>query len=409
MTERLQPRNTPELVDAIRSAVAARTPFEIMSRGTKRGLGRPLRCDRILDLSALSGIDLYEPEELVMTAAAGTPLAEIGDALAERRQQLAFEPPDLGPLLGAGAGQATIGGIFACNLSGSRRIKAGAARDHLLGFTAVSGRGEEFRAGGRVVKNVTGYDLPKLLTGSYGTLAAMASLTFKVLPAPETTRTLLLRGLDDASAIDALSRAAGSPFEVAGAAHLPAGPAARVLDGLAPAVGAATALRLEGFGPSVASRGGGLTALLSPFGEVELLDDDRSAVFWRRIRDVEPFVGDDRIVWRLSVPPADGAEAVAALGGGWEHYYDWGGGLIWIAAGIEAAGPDAGASRVRAAVSATSGHATLIRAPAEIRAAVDVFQPPAGALAALSRRVKRSFDPEGVLNPGRMYAADLDE
>lgn len=402
-TEILKPATADDVLDALRWAAAEEKPLEIAGGGSKRALGRPVQAGHTLDLSALAGITLYEPEELVMTAGAGTRLAEIEDTLAGRRQQLAFEPADLGPLLGGAADAGTIGGVFSCNLAGPRRIKIGAARDHLLGLSAVSGRGEAFRAGGRVVKNVTGYDLPKLLTGAYGTLAALVDLTFKVLPAPETTRTVILQGLDDRRAVSALSQALQSPYEIAGAAHLPPGPAAHI-----PAVstsgGAVTALRVEGFGPSVAARGDGLRTLLAPFGPVADLGPEDSLALWRAVRDVRPFVGDGRIVWRLSVPPMAGpsvAEAVGLAGG---HYYDWGGGLVWLALDPRDAGDDGGAARVRAAVAASGGHATLIRAPDTLRAAVPVFQPQPAALAALSARVKESFDPRRILNPSRMYA-----
>lgn len=386
--EILRPDNEVQVLEAVRWAVAEDAPLELRSGGTKRALGRPVRADRTLDLSGLSGIALHEPEELVMSCGPGTSLAEVEAALSTNRQQLAFEPPDLGPLLGAPAGGATMGGIFSCNLSGPRRIKAGAARDHLLGLSAVSGRGEAFKAGGRVVKNVTGYDVCKLMTGAYGTLGALTGLTFKVLPAPEEIRTVVIRGMEDEAAVEAMSLALQSPHDVSGGAHLPA------------ALGdkARTAIRLEGFGPSVAYRSGKLAEALSGFGEVDFLDDEVSADFWRGVRDVRPFVGDDRIVWKLSVPPAQGAAVAAAIGAA--HFFDWGGGLIWVALLPEETD---GAARVREAVDASGGHATLVRAPDPVREATDVFHPQPAALAALTARVKNSFDPKRILNPGRMY------
>ncbi|MEO3433406.1 glycolate oxidase subunit GlcE [Inquilinus sp. CAU 1745] len=386
--EILHPDNEAQVLDAVRWAAAEEVRLELRSGGTKRALGRPVRADRTLDLSGLSGIALHEPEELVMSCGPGTSLAEVAAALSASRQQLAFEPPDLGPLLGAPAGEATLGGVFSCNLSGPRRIKAGAARDHLLGLSAVSGRGEAFKAGGRVVKNVTGYDVCKLMTGAYGTLGALTGLTFKVLPAPEETRTVVVRGLEDEAAVEAMGLALRSPHDVSGAAHLPA-----ALGGEA-----RTAIRLEGFGPSVAYRSGKLTEALSAFGEMDFLDDEVSADFWRGVRDVRPFVGDDRIVWKLSVPPAQGAAVAAAIGAA--HFFDWGGGLIWVALPPEEID---GAARVRAAVDASGGHATLVRAPDSVRGATDVFHPQPAALAALTARIKDSFDPKRILNPGRMY------
>jgi len=401
--ETLAPETREQVVEALAWAVAEDAPLEIIGRGSKRALGRPLQAAHSLDLSRLDGITLYEPEELVLSARAGTPLATIEAALEEKRQMLAFEPADLGPLLGGAAGAASIGGVLACNLSGPRRIKAGAARDHFLGVQAVSGRGELFKSGGRVVKNVTGYDLCKLLCGSYGTLAAMTDVTVKVLPRPEKTWTVLVTGLDDTQALIAMTRALGSPHEVSGAAHLPAAQAATSrVSYVAGAGTSVTALRLEGPGPSVEYRCAALRRELADLGATEELHSHNSLSFWRELRDVSPFVGrDDLAVWRISVAPSAGPTVVAAIGDA-EAFYDWGGGLLWLA--LPATG-GAGATQVRAAVQAAGGgHATLIRAPEALRAAEAVFQPQDAARAMLSERVKDGFDPKRVLNPGRMYA-----
>jgi glycolate dehydrogenase FAD-binding subunit len=406
----LAPQTRDQVVEAVAWAVAEGAPLEILGRGSKRGLGRPSQAAHSLDLSGLDGITLYEPEELVLSARSGTSLAAIEAALDEQRQMLAFEPADWGPLLGGPADAASIGGVLACNLSGPRRIKAGAARDHFLGFEAVSGRGEVFKSGGRVVKNVTGYDLCKLLAGSYGTLAAMTDVTVKVLPRPEKTYTVLLFGLDDTRALVAMTRALGSPHEVSGAAHLPAALAAGSgVSYVSGAGGAVTALRLEGPGPSVLYRCAALRRELADLGPSDELHSRNSLAFWRELRDVAPFVGQaDKAVWRLSVAPGDGpgvAAAIAAAEPAAQAFYDWGGGLVWVALPISgSAGGDGGSGAVRAAVAAAGGHATLIRAPQELRAAEAVFQPQDAATAALTARVKDGFDPNRVLNPGRMYA-----
>jgi glycolate oxidase FAD binding subunit len=397
MTDLLKPRDAKDVEAAVQWALADGRTLEVVGHGTKRAIGRAAQWDLSLDLSALSGVTLYEPEELVLSAKAGTPLAEIEALLAANNQELAFEPMDYGPLLGIPGG-GTIGGALAANLSGPRRIKAGAARDHFLGFTAVSGRGETFKSGGRVVKNVTGYDLCKVLAGSYGTLAVMTDVTVKVLPRAETEETLLVLGLDDAAAARAMSAAMGSSNDVSGAAHLPAAVASRVSNVGGKAV---TALRLEGVAPSVAHRLQALETLLKPFGAIAGLDEAPSRSFWTAARDVTPFAGDDRVLWRISTAPARGHEAAAAIGQAAELFYDWAGGLIWAAL---PASDDAGAALVRHATAAVGGHATLIRAPAAVRAAVAVFPPQDAAVAALTRRIKESFDPKGVLNAGRMYA-----
>jgi glycolate oxidase FAD binding subunit len=403
MTDALKVRDAKDVEDAVRWALAEGKALEIAGRGSKRGLGRPSQTDLTLDLSGLSGVMLYEPEELVLSAKAGTPLAEVEALVGSKGQQLQFEPMDYGPLLGVGVGSGSLGGALAANLAGPRRIKAGAARDHFLGVSAVSGRGETFKSGGRVVKNVTGYDLCKVLAGSFGTLAAMTDVTVKTLPAPETEETAVLPGLDDARAVAAMTAAMGSPCDVSGAAHLPGHLAFRF--GALDSKQATTLFRLEGVGPSVKHRKDMLAALLRPFGAVEYFDERRSRDLWHEVRDVKPFAVDgpsgDRPVWRISTVPARGSEMAALIEPSAQMFYDWAGGLIWVA---PLAADDGGARSIRSAVKAVGGHATLIRAPAAVRAKVDVFEPQADGVAALTKRVKDSFDPKGVLNPGRMWA-----
>jgi glycolate oxidase FAD binding subunit len=401
-----KPRDVADVEDAVRRALSQSIALEVVGRGSKRAIGRPAQSDMTLDLSGLSGVTLYEPEELVLSARAGTPIAEIETLVASRHQQLAFEPMDYGPLLGGRGGEGSIGGVLACNLSGPRRIKAGAARDHFLGFFAVSGRGEVFKSGGRVVKNVTGYDLCKLMAGSWGTLAAMTDVTIKTLPRPETEATVIVQGLADNAAIKAMAAAMGSACDVSGAAHLPARLAPLFLGDFG-SDRAVTALRLEGVEPSVAHRVRALAGILAPFGAPAVVDAVRTQRLWRAIRDVAAFAASGiygaRPVWRISVAPSQGAEigrAIAARADG-EVFYDWAGGLIWAALSQS---EDAGEAILRQIMSASGGHATLVRAPAPLRAAVPVFEQEQGALAALTARVKESFDPKGVLNRGRMWA-----
>jgi glycolate oxidase FAD binding subunit len=395
----LKPRDAKDVEDAVVWALGDGKTLEIAGQGSKRGIGRPNQSDITLDLSGLTGVMLYEPEELVLSARAGTPIAEIEKLVAQAGQELAFEPADYGPLLGGAAGGGTIGGVLAANLSGPRRIKAGAARDHFLGVSAVSGRGETFKSGGRVVKNVTGYDLCKLMAGSYGTLGAMTEVTIKTLPRAETQATVLLTGLDDRRAAQAMADAMGSSCDVSGAAHLPAAAARTIPE--AAGDRAVTAFRLEGVSPSVAHRTRVLAELLKPYGTAESRDPDGSRTLWRGIRDVLPFAGDQRPVWRVSTAPMQCvvvAAAAAAADGA--YFFDWAGGLIWIAM---PASDDAGSAVIRSAVAQAGGHATLIRAPAATRAAVAVFDPQDAGVAALTRRVKDGFDPKGILNPGRMW------
>ncbi|WP_185984875.1 glycolate oxidase subunit GlcE [Aureimonas mangrovi] len=397
---RLSPTGIEELREIVQAAVSAGEPLSVEGTGSKRGLGRPVQAARTLSTEAIGGILFYEPEELVLSARAGTPMAEIEALLSERGQRLEFEPIDYGPLHGLEPGLGTLGGTIACNLSGPRRISRGAARDHILGLGGVSGRGEIFKAGGRVVKNVTGYDLSKGITGSFGTLAVMSEATIKVMPQTEAETTLVLRGLSDEEATGAMAAAMGSSAEVSGAAHLPYGVAARVLDG---AFGreAATILRLEGFGPSVAARQDYLGRALERVGRLERIEGDASRALWRDIRDVRPFWGEPhRAVWRLSLTPTRGHELVMALrmSSAAEAFYDWQGGLVWLRMeyGVDA-------ERIRALVRQYGGgHATLVRASESERASTPVFHPQPAPLAALSRRLKDQFDPAGILNPGRM-------
>jgi glycolate oxidase FAD binding subunit len=402
MTDILKPRDAKETEDAVRWALSHDKALEVAGHGTKRAVGRPSQTDVTLDLSGLNGVTLYEPAELVLSAHAGTPLADIEKLLDKNHQELAFEPMDYGPLLGGEAGQGTIGGVLAANLSGPRRIKAGAARDHFLGVTAVTGRAETIKSGGRVVKNVTGYDMCKVLAGSWGTLAAMTDVTLKVLPRAETEATIVVEGLDDARACAAMAAAMGSPCDVSAAAHLP-DHVASYFDGL-PNAEAATALRLEGVAPSVKHRRETLAALMKPFGPVVMLEEKESRALWKSVREVRPFASEasrQRPLWRISTAPARGHEVAAAITPAAQMFYDWAGGLIWVAMPY---GDEPDAEHIRDAVAAVGGHATLVRAPASVRASADVFQPQDAALAALGKRVKDAFDPKGVLNPGRMTA-----
>ena len=403
MADALKARDGKDVEDAVRWAVAEGKTLELAGRGSKRGLGRPSQSDLTLELAGLSGVTLYEPEELVLSAKAGTPIAEIEALVEQRGQQLAFEPMDYGPMFGGPAAAGSLGGVLAANLSGPRRIKAGAARDHFLGFSAVSGRAETFKSGGRVVKNVTGYDLCKLLAGSYGTLAAMTEVTIKTLPAPETEATVLVLGLDDARAIAAMSDAMGSSCDVSAAAHLPRNVVMHF-----PGIyvdQAATAFRLEGFAPSVKHRTQALVTMLRPHGATETINAGESKRLWRGVRDGAPFVSHGAAgewpLWRVSTTPSRGADFAQKLPPGAQSYFDWAGGLIWVALPPSA---NAGAATIRRAAALAGGHATLIRAPAATRASVDVFEPQPGPLGAVTRRVKESFDPKGVLNPGRMWA-----
>jgi glycolate oxidase FAD binding subunit len=408
----LRVRDAGDVEQVVRAAIANDQPLEIIGHGSKRQIGQRMATNAVLDLSALNAVVAYEPNELIITVQAGAPLADVKSLIDAKNQQFAFDPMDTAPLLGT-ANIGTIGGMIGAGLAGPRRIRAGGARDHLLGAHAVSGFGDSFKTGGKVVKNVTGYDLCKLLAGSWGTLSVMTEVTLKVMPRPESERTLLLRGLDDVTANRAMTAALGSPFDVSGAAHLPNSafrPTAGALAGLASPGQGVTLLRLEGIAASAASRAASLTRLVASFGAADMLEDAASAEAWDTIRDVLPFAADGALgawpVWRIVCPPASGGalgQALARETGG-DVIYDWGGGLIWAAVPPK---PDAQAARVRSRVEAAGGHATLIRAGEDVRRNVDVFQPQAAGLAALGERVRQSFDPKNILNRGRMARGTL--
>jgi glycolate oxidase FAD binding subunit len=391
MTTLLTPADEAGVAVAVAEAFAAGEPIAVEGAGTKRAMLRPVQASRTLSTRALTGITLYRPKELVISARAGTPLAEIEATLAAEGQMLIAEPPSAAPW---GGGAATLGGVVATNLSGPRRITGGAMRDHVLGMRFVNGQGEVLRSGGRVLKNVTGLDLCKLLTGSHGTLGVLTEITLKVLPRPQAAATLLIRVADAAAGVRALSAGLGSPYGVSGAAVVPAGAA-----GKDPADTIAC-LRIEDFPSFVAYRIERLRAELAAFGEQRVADAAETASLWSAIRDGEPLAArPEEALWRLSVKPTNGPRVLDALReAGLRGYLDWGGGLVWLA------GPATETAHAAVMAAAAPGTFTLLRAPDSLRAAVPVIPDEPAPLAALSRRVKAAFDPKGILNPGRMRA-----
>lgn len=361
----MKPDTETALSELVRGA---RGPLRLQGGGTRPIGGSD---GEAVSTRAISGIELYEPGALTLVAKAGTPMAEVEAALAAENQRLPFEPMDHRMLLGS-TGTPTVGGVVAANVSGPRRVQAGACRDSLIGVRYVDGAGTIIKNGGRVMKNVTGYDLVKLMAGSYGTLGVLSEVAFKVLPGIEATATLTIQGLDVATAVTVMSKALGSPFEVSGAAY----------------VGDATHLRVEGFEASVAYRLAQLRALLDGFGDVAELTGEASVALWTDIRDVKHLSNVKGDVWRVSVKPSDGPTVVAALPESAKAQLDWGGGLIW------AATPET--FDMRAALGEVQGHATCLRGGAT------TFHPEPAPLAAISQGLRAQFDPRGILNPGLM-------
>jgi glycolate oxidase FAD binding subunit len=383
----IEPRSEAEVVEAVREARARRAPLAIEGGGTKRGLGRPVQAERTLSLRGLSGITLYEPAEMVIGAWAGTPLAEVQRTLDARGQMLAFEPPDWRALLGA-TGEQTIGGLVACGLAGPRRVMAGGLRDSLIGVRFVNGRAEAIKNGGRVMKNVTGLDLVKLQAGAHGTLGVLTEAIFKVVPKPPAELTLRIVGLSEAEGVAALCRAMGSPYEPTGAAYRPDESAAY--------------LRLEGFEDQLAYRSAALRTHLGL--TLDPLPDEAGRQVWSALRNVAALgAAPTDAVWRVSVAPTKAVSVIAAIAAvrPVRRCLDWSGGLVWLATPEE---DRAGAALIQRIAAEAGGHATLIRAPEALRATADVFQPLPPAVMTLQAGLKASFDPDRILNPGRMHA-----
>lgn len=385
----MQARDENDVLERVREAVAKSLRLQCQGGGSKRDVGAPIDEADVIDLRGLHGIVEYDPSELVLTARAGTPWVEIERALAAERQMLACEPLDVAAAFGRSLGQMTVGGLVAAGLSGPRRLVAGSVRDHVLGFRAVSGRGELFVGGGKVVKNVTGYDLPKLLTGSWGRLGVLTEVTLKVLPAPETVCGVALPGLDAGQAWQTLARVIGSSVGATAALHF--GPGTARAESL-------TVIRLEGFAPSVAARLQALKDLLDPHPTLMPLADADLNALWRSVASLD-VLPSDRPVWRLSVPARRCPGLLAELAAEDDRWlFDWGGALCWLASRVDA-------ERLRRAVAMAGGHAMLWRAEATLRRRVPTFHPLPTALGALEERVRRQFDPLGVFASGRFTGA----
>ena len=369
----LRPTDESEMAEAVAGATG---PLRITGGGT-RWIGGA-RSGEALSLAGLSGVTLYEPGALTLVVRAGTPLAEVEATLAAEGQRLPFEPMDHRPVLGS-TGEPTIGGVVAANVSGPRRVQAGACRDSLIGVRFVDGTGTVIRNGGRVMKNVTGYDLVKLMAGSWGTLGVLTEVAFKVLPATEAGATVVIPGLDVPAAVAAMTKGLTSPYEVSGAAHASRGP-----DGAA-----VTLLRVEGFAESVRYRAERIAALVGGAAAIER-DPERVAALWSWVRDVRRFAGTQGDLWRVSVKPSD-AVAVAGRLGEEDLLLDWGGGLVWAEV---PPGTD-----LRARLQGIAGHATRVRGALGV---IPAFPPEPPPLAALSRGLRAKFDPRGILNPGIM-------
>jgi glycolate oxidase FAD binding subunit len=398
-------RNEAELTEFIRSANAGSYAIEICGFRSKREAGRPLKPSAVVSAAKLSGITLYEPQELVISAKAGTPLHEVEAALDRHNQELGFEPADYSRIFGTDPLAASMGAIAAMNISGPRRILRGAARDHLLGIRAVNGEGDAIKSGGRVMKNVTGVDLVRGLSGSWGTLAVFTELTFRVVPRSPEGRTIVFLGLADEAATGVMSAAMGTPYEVSGTIHLHGSLAGRLDDPeIAPPKTAVTALRLEGGPQSLAYRMEKLRRELAPFGDTYELDAGRSRKFWADIRSLVFLSAEfERPLWRITAAPSKAALIVRALSPFFEvnAAYEWSGGLLWVELPPSS---DASVTEVRRVLAEFEADSMLMRAPRPVRSSIEVFHPLPFTKMKIVKALKNAFDPAAVLNHGRMYA-----
>ncbi|HEY5338554.1 MAG TPA: FAD-binding protein [Rhizomicrobium sp.] len=377
-----------DVIEAVRAARESRRTLEIVGGGTKRAYGRAAPCDDVLDVSRLSGVVNYEPEELVLTVKSGTPVAEIDALLGSKSQCLGFEPADWGPLLDAPARASTIAGVLSADANGPAAVRYGRARDSLLGYRAVNGLAEAYKAGGRVVKNVTGFDLPKLMCGAFGTLGVLTEVTLRVFPKPSDAAVLIVRDISAAEGLTLLRTIWSSPLEATGLCYVPAAATSAALGEIQKG---AALIRLEGAPEPLREKIEGAKALLGERAQTLGIE------IFSRIGDGAIFLGRDLDVWRVFVPPAEAAKLVAAIQSPlW--FADWAGGLLWI--GML---PGNDGARLRHIIEPVGGHTTLLRAATETRGRVDVFQPETPARGALTRSVKAAFDPLGLFNPGRMW------
>ena len=403
------PKNEQEVSDFIKKCHKTGTPVELVGSGSKKQIGKQIQTGKTLNLSKLNGIIEYLPEELYITVKACTPINQIEEELKKNNQQLAFEPIDFGYLFSNKTDYGTAAGLASCNISGPRRFKAGSIRDHILGFRGVNGRGEIIKSGGKVVKNVTGYDLSKLICGAYGTLVALTEITFKVLPLPEESKTLVVHKLNLESASNLLEQALNSSNDVSGATFLPIKPECSdcsmdiegtfKLNDLKHS-GSFTAIRIEGSKNSIEER------LLNLKKEIKIddlnisiLQKHQSEIFWNKVKSLEFFSSSKNSIIRVVIPPSEGANLVYQLSNKFKYYLDWGGALMWMEA-FELS--EEMFESIRRKVVRIGGYITMIKNSDYLPYVEDTFTINRDRFS-ISQNIKKSFDPKRILNPGKMY------
>jgi len=405
----LYPENERKVSEIIKQHYKSNIPIEILGSGSKKNIGKPIQCDKILSLSKLNGVIEYLPEELYIKVKAGTSIEKIESILRKNKQILAFEPMDFGNLFNGKSNFGTAAGQIACNISGSRRFKAGSMRDHVLGFKGVNGRGEIIKSGGTVVKNVTGYDLSKLMCSSYGTLAVLTEITFKVLPSPEESRTLVIHNQKIETATNFLDMAINSSNDISGAAFFPTEPKCSgckmdiektfKLNDLKKD-GSITSLRLEGSKNSFEYR---LKNLLNELkiedSNISVLESHQSEIFWDKIKSFELFANSKNNILRIVIPPSECVQLLYQFSNKFKYYLDWGGSLIWVET-CELT--EETFDSLRKKVVKRGGYITMIKNSDHLPYVEDVFTVNRDRFI-ISQGIKKSFDPKRILNPGKMY------
>ena len=380
-----------------------------MVQAQKKKIGKPLQCSKTLSLSKLSGVIEYLPEELYIKVKACTSIKEIEEELKKNKQQLAFEPIDFGYLFNQKTDYGTAAGHVSCNISGPRRFKVGSVRDHVLGFRGVNGRGEIIKSGGNVVKNVTGYDLSKLICGSYGTLIALTEITFKVLPAPEESKTLIIHEQKIESATNLLEKAMSSSNDISGATFFPDEPKVPEctmniektfkLNDLKYG-GSLTAIRIEGSKSSIDHRIKNLIYELRVEKlKISILDIYQSEIFWNKVKSLEFFSSSKNSIIRIVVPPSESVQLLYQFSNKFKYYLDWGGALIWVEAFQLS---EEMFESIRKKVVKHGGYVTMIKNSDYLPYVEDVFTINRERFN-VSQNIKKSFDPKRILNPGKMY------
>jgi len=405
----LYPKKEKEVSDIVKKLYKSNVTIEVIGSGSKRNIGKPLQCEKTLNLSKLDGIVEYLPEELYIKVKAGTRIDKIENELKKNKQQLAFEPIDFGYLFTGESDCGTAAGQVACNISGPRRFKAGSTRDHILGFRAINGRGEIIKSGGTVVKNVTGYDLSKLICNSYGTLAVLTEITFKVLPAAEETKTLVIHNLSIDDAPDYLEKAISSSNEVSGASFLPINPTCKNCEMSIESTfklndlkkgGSLTALRIEGSQKSIDERMENLKKDLKISNlSISILQSLQSEIFWKKIRNLEFFSSTKNNIFRIVIPPSECVKLIYQLPNKYKYFLDWGGAVIWMEA-CEIS--EQKFASIRKKVIKHNGYVSMIKNSNHLPYVEDVFTIN-NIRFNISQSIKKSFDPKRILNPGKMY------